>query len=136
MLGLLGLSAANKDLIKAIDSNNPSMVNVALKSGAKPDFIGPDGDSALIRAIRFDKHKAAKALLKAGAGTDKGLMDKDGLSAMHVAAAAGAFRTLQLLITEAFSMDEIHAEDGLAPLHRAVLGGERTLPHRCLDSLP
>merc|ERR1712087_56457 len=110
-----------KDLLRAIDENNPAMCNIALKAGASPDAVGEDGDSALMHAIRKDKHKAVKALLRAGAS--KQTLDAGGYSLSHVGCHVGAFRSVQLLLTDKENgMDDLH-EDGLAPMHRAILGG-------------
>lgn len=114
-------AAANSGLDKAIEDNNMAMVNLALKSGAKVNAVSDDGDTALLRAVRSDKYKALKGLLKGKA--DLSALDKRGFNAIHIAAASGAARSLQVLLTAGMSGLEHSAVDGLAPLHRAVISG-------------
>ena len=97
-LALLGFAAAqiNKDLLKAVKDNNPALVNIAIKSFGKVNAMGEDGDTALMVATRGGKYKAAKALLKAKA--DATIPDASGLTVMHVAAAAGEARVMQVLL--------------------------------------
>lgn len=111
----------NKDLIKAIDGNNPALVNIALKSFGKVNAIGEDGDTALMLAVRGGKYKAAKALLKGKA--DAAIADASGLTVMHVAAAAGEARVMQVLLPAGIGANSLHEADGLRPIHRAVLSG-------------
>ena len=76
--------AINKELLRAIKDNNPSMVNIALKSGpskAVNDVDEESGDTPLLIAVRGGKYKAVKALLKAKA--DAKALDKDGFTVMH-----------------------------------------------------
>ena len=112
---------ANKELDKAIEDNNAAMVNLALKSGAKANSVDDDGETPLLRAVRKDKSKALKSLLKHKA--DLNVVDSHGYGALHVAAAMGASRSLQVLMTAGLSPFEHSDVDGLAPLHRAVLSG-------------
>ena len=92
-----GVGGPPKDLIKAIDSNNPALVNVALKSFGKVNAKGEDGDTALMRACRNGRYKAVKALIKGKA--DATIPDAQGKTVMHVAAEAkDAGRTLQALL--------------------------------------
>ena len=53
----------NKDLVKAIKDNNPSMINIALKAGVKGgvNAVIEDGDSPLMLAVRSGKHKAVSS---------------------------------------------------------------------------
>ena len=118
---LLATAAANKELDKAIEDNNAAMVNLALKSGAKANSVDDDGETPLLRAVRKDKSKALKSLLKHKA--DLQVVDKAGYNALHIAAAVGASRSLQVLMTAGLSPFEHSEVDGLAPLHRAVLSG-------------
>ena len=118
---LLATAAANKELDKAIEDNNAAMVNLALKSGAKANSVDADGETPLLRAVRKDKSKALKSLLKHKA--DLNVVDSHGYGALHVAAAMGASRSLQVLMTAGLSPFEHSDVDGLAPLHRAVLSG-------------
>lgn len=126
LVGLVGLASAqiSKDLLKAIEGNNPSQVNMALKSMAKimVDTVDDDGDTALMLAVRKGKYKAVKALLKGKA--DAGIPDATGFSLMHVAATApNADRVLQVLLPAGLDPNTAHEADGLKPLHRAVLSG-------------
>ena len=114
----------NKDMLKAIEGNNPSQVNMALKSMAKVmlDSVDDDGDTALMLAVRKGKYKAVKALLKGKADTS--IADAKGFSVMHVAATApNADRVLQVLLPAGLDPNAAHEADGFKPVHRAVLSG-------------
>ena|ERR1719217_255604 len=117
-----GVGGPPKDLIKAIDSNNPALVNVALKSFGKVNAKGEDGDTALMRACRNGRYKAVKALIKGKA--DATIPDAQGKTVMHVAAEAkDAGRTLQALLPAGLDPNPLHS-DGMRPIHRAILSGD------------
>lgn len=122
VLQLLVLTQVHKDMLKAIDGNNPSAVNMAIKSFGKINALTEDGDTSLMYAVRKGKYKAVKQILKAK-GVDVTIADAAGLPLMHVAAAAGEARVLQTLLPAGLDPNEVHAEDGLKPIHRAVLSG-------------
>jgi len=108
--------------LKAIDGNNPALVNVALKSFGKVNAVGENGDTPLMHAARNGKYKAVKALLKGKA--DATIADADGFTVMHVAATAGNARVMQTLLPAGVAPNTLHEADGLKPLHRAVLSGD------------
>jgi len=118
----LPLACAN-ELFKAIDGDNAAMINIALKSGAPGmvDKPNADGHTPLMYATINGKHRAFKALLTKGQA-DTSIANADGYTVMHVAAEKGNMKIIQNLITSGVSAKDVHA-DGLAPLHRAVLGG-------------
>ena len=111
----------HKDMLKAINDNNPSMVAIAIKSFGKVNAVGEDGDSVLLYAVRNGKYKAVKALLNKKA--DIKAVDASGLNAMHVAASVGSDRVLQVLGPTGLDRNSEHEADGLRPIHRAVLSG-------------
>eukprot|EP00908_Phaeocystis_cordata_P016642 Transcript_27924.p1 GENE.Transcript_27924~~Transcript_27924.p1 ORF type:complete len:179 (-),score=42.37 Transcript_27924:68-604(-) len=121
LLAVVPLAAAN-DLLKAIEGNNPSQLNMALKSThpKKLNEVGETGMTPLMTAVTKGKHKVIKGLLKGGA--DPSVANADGYTVMHVAAEEGHERVLQVLITHGLDANERH-EDGLTPLHRAVAKG-------------
>jgi ankyrin repeat protein len=121
-----------QSLLKAIKDNNPSMINIALKSGVK-SVNAPieDGDSPLMLAVRTGKHKAVKALLKAK--VDLEAVDKEGLPLMHVAAASGSQKVLIELLTKGLDPNVRHS-DGLTPLHRAVQSGSTDVVKALLNA--
>lgn len=120
LLLFLPSACGGKALLKAIDDNNAAMINIALKSGEKVNEPGPDdGETPLVRAVRAGKYKAVKALLKGKADTS--IPGTDGMPVMHIAAAAGHSRVVQILHTHGLDPNVMHG--GLVPLHRAVLGG-------------
>jgi ankyrin repeat protein len=128
LLAILPATLA-QSLYRAIKENNMAMVNIVLKSGVKGGVNAPlmEGDEVgeppLLMAVRQGKQKALKALLKAPK-IDTAIVDKDGLPLMHVAAASGSMKIIiELLTTRKFDPLSVHAADGLAPLHRAVLSG-------------
>ena len=110
----------NRDLLRAVRDNNPAMVNIALKAGDKHALVGDDGDTPLMLAVRLDKYKALKALIKAKA--DVGVHDAAGYTCMHVAADVGAARSIQVLLTAGVDANPRH-DDGLHPIHRATING-------------
>ena len=119
---LLATAAAN-DILKAIDKNNLAQLNMALKSThpKKVNEADAEGATPLMVAVTGGKHKVIKALLKSGA--DTATKNAAGLSVMHAAAEKGHERVIQVLITHGLDANEVHAEDGLTPFHRAVMGG-------------
>lgn len=125
-LGLLlthgAVAQIPKELVKAVKDNNPSLVNMALKSFGKVNAVGEDGDTALLLAARLGKYKAAKALIKGKADTS--VTDASGLNVMHVAAAAGEARVMQVLLPAGLDPNTLHEADGLRPMHRAVRSGD------------
>jgi len=116
------LAQIPKELAKAIAGNNPSLVNVALKSFGKVNAVGEDGDTPLLMAVRGGKYKAIKSLIKGGA--DLSSADASGMTAMHIAAAAGEARVMQVLLPAGVDPNSLHEADGLKPIHRAVLSGD------------
>ena len=110
-----------KDLLKAIQKDNAGLVNLNLKSFGKVNAKSEDGDTALLVACRIGAYRAVKSLLKFGADTS--LADASGLTVMHVAAASGAARVMQALLTAGVEANDISDTDGLRPMHRAVLSG-------------
>ena len=121
LFALIQLAAAN-DLLKAIEGNNPSQMNMALKS-THPKLlneVGSNGMTPLMTAVTNGKHKVVKPLLKAGA--DATIANAEGYTVMHVAAEKGQYRVIQVLITHGLDPRDRH-EDGLVPLHRAVAKG-------------
>ena len=116
-----GQCQINKDLARAIKDNNPAMVNIALKSFGKVNTVGEDGDTALMLAARTGKYKAVKALIKGKA--DLTTADAQGFTVMHVAAAAGEARVMQVLLPAGVDPNSLHEADGMRPIHRAVLSG-------------
>ena len=116
-----GQCQINKDLARAIKDNNPAMVNIALKSFGKVNAVGEDGDTALMLAARTGKYKAVKALIKGKA--DLTTADAQGFTVMHVAAAAGEARVMQVLLPAGVDPNSLHEADGMRPIHRAVLSG-------------
>lgn len=119
---LLATAAAN-DILKAIDKNNLAQLNMALKSTHPKKVNEPDAEGAtpLMIAVSGGKHKVIKALLKAGADTTT--TNAAGFTVMHEAAEKGHERVIQVLITHGLDANEMNAEDGLTPFHRAVMGG-------------
>lgn len=111
---------------QAIKADNPSLVNIALKSGNLATANVPFGDAdggepPLMTAVVLGKHKVVKALIKGRAATDVP-HSTTGYSLMHQAAALGHARVLQILMTSGMDPRERH-HDGLTVLHRAVLAG-------------
>ena len=101
-LALLPLSAGQgvAPLLKAIEGNNPSQLNMALKS-THPKLlkeVDAAGMTPLMTAVTGGKHKVVKALLKAEP-TAAAIANAEGYSVMHVAADLGRDRVLQILIT-------------------------------------
>lgn len=86
--------ANNRDLLRAIRDNNPAMVNIALKAGDRHSAVDDSGDTPLLLAVRLDKYKALKALIKAKA--DLSATDAAGYTAMHIAADVGGARSIQV----------------------------------------
>ena len=123
LLLLLPLAAAQipKELLKALDGNNPALVNIALKSFGKVNARQQDGDTPLLYAVRNGKHKAVKALITGKADTN--VADEKGLTVMHLAAAGGFDRVMQILLPAKVEPNSLHEPDGMRPIHRAVLSG-------------
>ena len=87
-------------LLKAIEGNNPSQLNMALKS-THPKLlkeVDAAGRTPLMTAVTGGKHKVVKALLKAEPKA-AAIANAEGYSVMHVAADLGRDRVLQILIT-------------------------------------
>jgi len=112
-----------KDLLKAIMKDNAGLVNMNLKTFGHVNAKSEDGDTALLIACRIGAYRAVKSLLKFGADTS--VADAGGLTVMHVAAASGAARVMQALLTAGVEANAISETDGLRPLHRAVLSGNQ-----------
>ena len=89
LLTLLVLLANANDLLKAISGNNPSQMNMAIKSvhPKKINEADAEGMTPLLVAVTGGKHKVIKALLKAGA--DASVADPAGYTIMHIAADRG-----------------------------------------------
>ena len=74
-------------LLKAIEGNNPSQLNMALKS-THPKLlkeVDDAGRTPLMAAVTGGKHKGVKALLNAEPAA-AAIANVDGYSVMHVAA--------------------------------------------------
>lgn len=124
-------NVACQALLKAVKDNNPSMINIAIKSGDKVNAMSADGDSVLMMAVRHGKHKAVKALLNAKA--DASIKDAAGMSVMQVAAEVGNQRSLLVLLTHGMDPNE-KGPDGLRPIHRAVVKGHTDVVKALLNA--
>jgi len=110
-----------KDVLKAIKKDNAALVTMNVKTFGQVESVAEDGDTALLFACRIGAYRSVKVLLKFGADTSKA--DASGLTVMHIAAASGAARVMQALLTAGVDANSISETDGLRPLHRAVLSG-------------
>jgi len=111
--------AGEVPLHPASDSGNCKLVQLLLEHSADPNLLSHgyayvDGESPLLRATRKGNHRLVWLLLRYGADanwTDAML----GQTALHVAAATGNGRLVQVLVT-ANASREIRDKQGLRPV--------------------
>lgn len=115
----LRTKAGELPLHPASDSGNCKLVQLLLEHSADPNLLSHgytyiDGESPLLRAARKGNHRLAWLLLRYGADADwtDAML---GQTALHVAAAMGNSRLVQVLVS-ANASREIRDKQGLRPV--------------------
>lgn len=162
----IGFSSANagsyEDFFRAVIADNPRQIVRLVERGFDPNARDPDGQPALIRALRAESYEAAMALARlpgtdvevANASGETPLMmaalkdqpalarlliergariEKPGWTPLHYAAAGNSLAVLELLLARGAPLDT-PAPNGRTPLMMAALYAGETLVDRLLDA--
>lgn len=106
---------------------NTRMIKLLLELEASPNVAGPDGESPWLRAfIRTFLYEAPALLLAAGAKIDSA--DKNGDTALHLAARKADLKNIELLLRHKATLT-VRNQSGLTPLMEAVLAKDRQDMH-------
>ncbi len=76
------LKKLNEELFKAVDDLNFDLVLHALNKGAQVNALDSNGQTALLKALKYENFKIAKALIRYGA--DARIVDNEGVSCAKV----------------------------------------------------
>ncbi len=120
-----GSMHAEDELLVAIDRQDLSAVNVLLQSGRckiNEPIRHCRGMTYLHQAVRYGTPAIVATLLAAGADVDA--QDKDGRTALHIAAESGRHDCALILILAGGANVNKPDHEGKTPLHLAVIWGK------------
>ena len=103
--------------------NNKSKVFGFLLTHCSVDINTQDvcGVTPLMDACRVPGTEGLELLLEAGAATD--MLDKSGRTALHIAAQAGSYECISLLVKTGLCVNSKALSNGFTPLHYAMREG-------------
>lgn len=88
------------------EEGGPQIIRELLDAGAKVDRTDSNGDTALNSALREDSSEVVSMMLSADGGSALlSQTNRQGQSALHIAATAGASNSLRLLVAEGADTD-------------------------------
>ncbi len=108
-------------LMIAVLKGHTAMVETLLAGGADPNLPDMLGATPLIRAVERGHDKIAKRLIDTGS-VEVNDSDKQGVTALHLAAAAGDLELVKLLLGRGARVDAVTA-DGQTPIMLAQRAG-------------
>lgn len=112
-------------LMIAVLKGHTALVDLLLARGADPDARDMLGATPLIRAVERRHAGITRHLIDTGA-VDLNASDKQGVTALHLAAAAGDIETVRLLLAHGARTDLVSA-DGHTPVMIAEQAGHTTI---------
>lgn len=164
LVALIGFSSVHagsyEDFFRAVIADNPRQIERLVERGFDPNAHDPDGQPALIRALRAESYQAAMALARmpgteverANPAGETPLMmaalkdqpelarlliqrgariDRPGWTPLHYAAAGNSLAVLELLLKHGAPLDA-RAPNGRTPLMMAALYASETVVDRLL----
>ncbi|XP_069693319.1 ankyrin repeat domain-containing protein 16-like isoform X2 [Periplaneta americana] len=122
-------------LHEAAQASQPSAVQFLLEHGADTDILkGSDWTPLMLASTKKGCHaqKCVKILLENHA--DRFLRNKDGWTALHVAAKYGDVEITKILLDGQPLLANVKSNNGRYPLHVAALNGHEDIVHLLLDT--
>lgn len=108
-------------LMRAVQDNKPSVVEILLKSGADIERVRSDGCNALHLAAIFGHNGIVSALINAGADINAGIA-KTGVTPLILASQSGNLEVVKLLLASGANVASF-TENGCTPLSLAAQNG-------------
>lgn len=121
-------ASSYEDFFVAVKRNNGLAVTALLERGFDPNTRDPQGQVALILALRDENPAVVEALL-ARPDTQVGLLNASGESALMMAALRGNLDLCQRLLTRGAVVNQ----PGWSPLHYAATGPEPKIVQLLLE---
>ena len=107
--------------IESAQQGKLDVLTLCVSCSVNLEAVGPDGDTALLAAVRNRQNSALQFLLRLGVNPD--LPSPTGATALHVAASMGNCTALDLLLMAGAQLDAKNSS-GYTPLMSAASYGE------------